>query len=181
LSGRVLTARVLGPALAVALLSVGVVIALRLAPAAPAVPAGSAIGEPPAARAADEARARRREDGGEPIAAAPLATGAGPPFADEDEYLRELARLNRTDQRRALELVHQGERWYSASGVRAEARQAMGITLLVDLGEMAEARARARRFLAEHPSSRYRPLVQGVTGIHPRPSAPDDGPPTPGE
>jgi len=181
LSGRVLTARVLGPALAAALLVVGVVIALRLAPAAPVIPTGSAIGEVTEARAADEARAPRRKNGGDPVATAPLAAGAVPPFADEDEYLRELARLNRTDQRRALELVHQGERWYSASGVRAEARQAMGITLLVDLGEMAEARARARRFLAEHPSSRYRPLVQGVTGIHPRPSAPDGGPPTPGE
>jgi hypothetical protein len=46
----------------------------------------------------------------------------------------------------------------------------MGITLLVDLGEMEEARARTRRFIELHPESRYRPLVQGVTGIHPRPT-----------
>ncbi len=176
MSGRVLRARVLGPALVAVLLAVGAVIALWLAPAAPAVPAGSAIGEVSAARGADEARLRRREDAGAGAAAAPNGDGAGPPFADEDEYLRELARLNRTDPRRARALVRQGERWYSASGVRAEAREAMGITLLVDLGEMEEARALARRFITEHPTSRYRPLVQGVTGIHPRPSRPDGGP-----
>ncbi len=111
--------------------------------------------------------------------ASPVAQPS-PPFANEDDYLRELARLKRTDQRRALELVRQGEVWYSASGVRAEARQAMGVTLLVDLGEMEEARARARNFLAEHPTSSYRPLVQGVTGIHPRPGGPDGGPLGPG-
>lgn len=99
------------------------------------------------------------------------------PFATEDDYLRELAQLNRTDKRRALSLVEKGEAWYQASGVRAEARRAMGITLLVDLGDMDEARVRTRRFIAEHPDSAYRPLVQGVTGIHPRPSGPRGAPP----
>jgi hypothetical protein len=48
----------------------------------------------------------------------------------------------------------------------------MQITLLVDLGQMAEARQLARRFIVAHPQSRYRAVVQGVTGIHPRPSGP---------
>jgi hypothetical protein len=48
----------------------------------------------------------------------------------------------------------------------------MIITLLVDLGRMDEARARVDRFLEAYPNSRYRPLVQGKTGIHPRPSGP---------
>jgi hypothetical protein len=96
-----------------------------------------------------------------------------PPFASEEDYLRALDRLNRTDKRSALELVRKGDDWYSSSGVNAEARKAMHITLLVDLGEMAEARARTRRFIAEHPTSQYRRLVQGVTGIHPRPSGPE--------
>jgi hypothetical protein len=95
-----------------------------------------------------------------------------PPFADEDDYLRTLETLNRTDKPRAFELVEKGESWYPATGEKTEARQALGITLLVDLGNMEEARARTRRFIAEHPTSRYRPVVQGVTGIHPRPSAP---------
>ncbi len=58
-------------------------------------------------------------------------------------------------------------------GPEAEARHAMGITLLVDLGQIEEARALTRRFIVEHPESVYRPLVQGVTGIHPRPSGPN--------
>jgi hypothetical protein len=96
----------------------------------------------------------------------------GLPYASEDDYLRDLEELNHTDKRRALELVEKGEVWYPNSGVRTEARQALGITLLVDLGNMEEARARTRSYIAEHPKSSYRPLVQGVTGIHPRPGAP---------
>lgn len=98
------------------------------------------------------------------------AEHSGSPYPNEDEYLRALEQLNATDKPRALELVQLGEHWYPNSGVRAEAREAMGITLLVDLGDMQEARVRTRRFIAEHPESPYRPLVQGVTGIHPRPS-----------
>jgi len=101
-----------------------------------------------------------------------LAASSGPPFASEDDYLRALEQLSQTDKQRALELVRKGNGWYSGSGVRAEARQAMGITLLVDLGEMAEARVLTRHFIAEHPTSPYRQLVQGVTGIHPRPTGP---------
>jgi len=102
----------------------------------------------------------------------PKTGSTQPPFATEDDYLRTLDQLNQTDKRRALELVQKGDDWYASSGVRAEAREAMGITLLVDLGEMEEARARTRRFIAKHPQSTYRPLVQGVTGIHPRPTGP---------
>jgi hypothetical protein len=94
------------------------------------------------------------------------------PFASEDEFLAELARLNVEDKEAALVLAEAGERWYGATGVRAQARRAMAITLLVDLGRMPEARDRTRRFIEKYPRSRYRPLVQGATGIHPRPGRP---------
>jgi hypothetical protein len=100
------------------------------------------------------------------------AVAREPPFASEDDYLRELERLNAVDKSAALELVERGSQWYPNSSVRQEAREAMGITLLVDLGRIDEARERVRRFIAEHPRSRYRPLVQGKTGVHPRPTGP---------
>jgi hypothetical protein len=49
----------------------------------------------------------------------------------------------------------------------------MIITLLVDLGRMDEARERALAFIKAYPKSSYRPLIQGKTGIHPRPYGPD--------
>jgi len=100
------------------------------------------------------------------------AVAREPPFASEDDYLRELGRLNAVDKITALELVERGAEWYPGASVRQEAREAMGITLLVDLGRIDEARERTRRFIAEHPRSRYRPLVQGKTGVHPRPTGP---------
>jgi hypothetical protein len=106
--------------------------------------------------------------------ALPVASGAPrAPFADEPSYIRELWRLNETDKSRALQLARDGERWFPNSGVGEEARRAMVVTLLVDLGRMKEARDEVRRFIEQHPDSRYRPLVQGVTGIHPRPGPPN--------
>lgn len=109
-----------------------------------------------------------------PPSAAPAPTVSAAPDVpsrpeSEDAFLAELERLNVTDKPRALALAEAGERWYSDRGVKAEARQAMRITLLVDLGRMEEARALVRQFLANAPDSRYLPLVQGVTGVHPRP------------
>jgi len=184
-SGGILTARCWAPPLAAALLAIGVAIALwPAAPEPPSAPLTVAAVATSAGHTNEETGTPRAADGidggTEPHPTASPAARSLPPFASEDDYLRELARLNRTDKRQALELVRQGDGWYSASGARAEARQAMGVTLLVDLGEMAEARARARRFLAEHPESSYRPLVQGVTGIHPRPSGPEGLRTTPG-
>jgi hypothetical protein len=92
--------------------------------------------------------------------------------ASEDAFLQRLLELNRTDKPRALELARRGEGWYSDEGVRAEARKAMIVTLLVDLGHMSEARTEARELIRRYPESRYLPLVQGVTGIHPRPGGP---------
>jgi len=134
----------------------------------PSEPAASAVAVEPAALAP------------EPAPATPIARAApgvkreanAPPFADEDDYLRTLERLGHSDKSRALELVEKGEGWYPGAGEKAQARRALGITLLVDLGNMAEARARTERFIVEYPDSRYRPLVQGVTGIHPRPTGP---------
>ena len=90
----------------------------------------------------------------------------------EQAYLRELFRLNGVDKPRALAYARQGDAWYPSAGVGAEARKAMAITLLVDLGDMEAARRETRSFIATYPNSAYRPLVQGVTGIHPRPHGP---------
>lgn len=83
-----------------------------------------------------------------------------------------LADLNHTDKQAALVLAEKGEQWYAPVGRLAEARRAMRITLLVDLERMTEARALTHEFIERHPESPYRHLVQGVTGIHPRPSGP---------
>jgi hypothetical protein len=90
----------------------------------------------------------------------------------EREFLEQLRELNVTDKHAALTLAQKGETWYSATGTLAEARRAMRITLLVDLERMAEARAFTREFIEQYPTSPYRKLVQGVTGVHPRPSGP---------
>jgi hypothetical protein len=94
----------------------------------------------------------------------------------EQAYFRELSRLNAVDKPQALQLARQGDGWYGATGANAEARKAMAITLLVDLGDMEQARRETRAFIAAYPQSSYRPLVQGVTGIHPRPSGPRPAP-----
>jgi hypothetical protein len=158
--------RVAGVVLAVTLLAVIVTMVLRRVPAPETRRTSQAVlTDPVSSEIQKQSPPAPSESSGLP--------GAGLPFLSEDDYLRELERLNRTDKRRALELVEKGDAWYPVSGVRAEARKAMGITLLVDLGQMQEARVRTRRFIAEHPTSAYRPLVQGVTGIHPRPSGPN--------
>ena len=108
------------------------------------------------------------------VVAIVFATGmrsSGKPDS-ERSYFRELARLDGVDKPAALTLARQGDDWYPSTGVNAEARKAMAITLLVDLGNMEEARRETRAFIARFPQSSYRPLVQGVTGIHPRPSGP---------
>lgn len=93
--------------------------------------------------------------------------------ASEDEYLHDLARLNLVDKSRALALARKGDEWYPSRGRGAEARKAMAVTLLVDLGHMDEARDETRRFIDAYPDSPYRTLAQGVTGIHPRPRGPE--------
>ncbi len=90
----------------------------------------------------------------------------------EEAYWHELSRLRSTDQAGALAFARKGDEWYSNTGGTAEARKAMAITLLVDLGKMEDARRETRAFIAAFPSSPYLPLVEGVTGIHPRPHGP---------
>lgn len=111
--------------------------------------------------------------------ASPIAgSTAGPPAAashrpeTEDQFMRELMQLESTDKQAALTLAQKGEAWYSGSGKPAEARKAMIVTLLADLDRMDEARALARGFMTAFPDSEYLPLVQGATGIHPRPHGP---------
>lgn len=92
--------------------------------------------------------------------------------ATEEVYWSELEKLQRTDKENALVFALKGDEWYSPTGKPAEARRAMIVTLMVDLGRMEEARVRTRDFISQYPNSPYRRLVQGVTGIHPRPGAP---------
>lgn len=107
-----------------------------------------------------------------PRATASLAPEFTTPPASPELYWKELEELERTDQKRALDYAFAGEEWYPEQGKAAEARRAKIVTLLVALGRMPEARERTRRFIELYPNSPYRRLVQGVTGIHPRPGAP---------
>jgi hypothetical protein len=114
---------------------------------------------------------RSREQSADVPVEAPLRS-AGESAPSEESFFQELERLQATDKARALTLARKGEAWYLPTGELAEARKAMIVTLLVDTGDMTEARQLARQFIAAFPSSDYRPLVQGVTGVHPRPSGP---------
>ncbi len=91
-----------------------------------------------------------------------------------EQYWVELEELERTDKQQALQYALLGDEWYEDEGKPAEARRAKIVTLLVDLGRMQEARERTRRFIEQYPQSPYRRLVQGVTGIHPRPGKPPE-------
>lgn len=86
--------------------------------------------------------------------------------------MHELMQLESTDKESALALARRGETWYPSNGRAAEARKALIVTLLADLNRMDEARGLARAFMAAFPGSEYLPLVQGATGIHPRPHGP---------
>lgn len=95
------------------------------------------------------------------------AVAVGPPEAEA--VLRELDRLRQSDPKLALERALAADATLPERGAMAEARRALIVTLLVDSGRMADARQRTREFLESYPTSEYRPLVEGVTGIHPRP------------
>lgn len=89
---------------------------------------------------------------------------------DAEQLLRELEPLSITDKPLALSRALTADARLSPAGVLAEARRALIVTLMVDTERMPEARERAREFMRRYPQSRYLPLVQGTTGIHPRPT-----------
>lgn len=89
---------------------------------------------------------------------------------DAEQLLRELEPLSITDKPLALERALAADARLSSEGVMAEARRALIVTLMVDTERMPAARERAREFIRRYPESRYLPLVQGTTGIHPRPT-----------
>jgi hypothetical protein len=91
-------------------------------------------------------------------------------MSEEEAVLRQLEPLAVTDKPRALELALAADRRLPESGIMAEARRALIVTLLVDTQRMAEARSRAREFFRLYATSRYVPLVRGVTGLHARPT-----------
>jgi hypothetical protein len=100
---------------------------------------------------------------------ASIATSSVTAEPKEQRVLRVLEPLAVTDKSRALALALEADETLPASGIFAEARRALIVTLLVDLQRMPEARQRAREFSRSFGESRYLPLVQGVTGVHPRP------------
>lgn len=104
-----------------------------------------------------------------PITASVAAPRPAPEL-DAEELLRRLEPMAVTDKPRALALALEADAQLSERGVLAEARRALIVTLLVDTQRMPEARDRAREFIRNYAQSRYLPLVQGVTGLHPRPS-----------
>jgi hypothetical protein len=109
--------------------------------------------------------------GATPTRAASFTTPARLPLVPEDEaVLRQLEPLSVTDKPRALELALAADRRLPDKGAMAEARRALIVTLLVDTQRMAEARSRAREFFRLYATSRYVPLVRGVTGLHSRPT-----------
>ncbi len=93
-------------------------------------------------------------------------------IAQLNDSLRTLEQLSATDKQKALAHARETAEIFPKTGVQAEARSAKEITLLVELNRMSEARQLVYEFIKTHPDSRYRPLVQGVTGIHPRPTGP---------
>jgi hypothetical protein len=168
-------ARSRGAALAALVVILGGVVYLLTRPA---TPRHARSGEPPAT--IETAASAVTEPAAAPSSAVtitarpvPSTSLVDPRPESEAAYMRELSRLARTDKPAALSLAKRGDEWYSDTGDTAEARKAMVVTLLVDLGSMEEARVLTRRFIAAYPSSPYRPLVQGVTGIHPRPHGPE--------
>jgi hypothetical protein len=90
--------------------------------------------------------------------------------ADDSEHLRELQRLRSADPDLALARALDEDARRPDTGGVAEARRALIVTLLVDEGDLQAARERARDYTKRYPESRYLPLVQGLTGVHPRPS-----------
>ncbi len=93
-------------------------------------------------------------------------------IAQLNNSLRTLEQIAATDKQKALDYAQDTAELFPETGVQAEARSAKEITLLVELDRMSEARQLVHKFIKTHPDSRYRPLVQGVTGIHPRPTGP---------
>lgn len=108
--------------------------------------------------------------------ASSAAPGPAPPSdvaPAEHDYLTRLKDLRTTDRRAALAWIERGDAWYAPTGRAAEARSATRITVLVETGDMKRARRLTREFIERFPESPYRRLVQGQTGIHPRPGAPE--------
>jgi len=116
----------------------------------------------------------------EPVTPVALKAVAGPTTqavavnsvveSDDVVILRQLDQLAASDKPRALEFALAADELLPDTGVFAEARRALIVTLSVDVQHMSEARERAKQFIAAYPTSPYLTLVQGVTGLHSRPS-----------
>ena len=123
---------------------------------------------PPVARAVATAPPAVQKPDAALVPASITSNGSGN-LPDAEALLRQLEPLAVSDKPRALALALEADQRLPDSGVYAEARRALIVTLLVDTERLPEARAWARRFTLNYPDSRYLPLVQGASGVHPRP------------
>ena len=80
------------------------------------------------------------------------------------DNLSRLRLLEPTDPAQALVVAEEGHRMFP-SGVFAQEREALAISALVRLGQHAEARARAKSFVAAYPESHFVERIRRLTDI----------------
>ena len=161
-----------GRTLWLALLAVGLVVAILLRPTQKEREPDETL-EPRRATSqhltSDEAREFEVEvvDPAEAgIAPASVASAAEP--ANESDLVSMLAALWEREPDRALALAEQGEKRFGDSP-RAVERRLFEIKALVKLGRIGSARTRAERYLAAYPPGPMTDEVERLTGVHRRP------------
>jgi hypothetical protein len=110
------------------------------------------------ARARDRETVHRVSVRGEPQISPP--DGAG---TDEFRLLRAARQAVGDRPERALALTDEHAQRFP-SGMLGQEREAIAIEALVKLGREAQAKARARSFVAAHPSSPYRSRIETAIG-----------------
>jgi hypothetical protein len=100
-----------------------------------------------------------------PTPAAPATPAIdGDPLAAEVAHLARLRAIQDGDPAAALALSAEGSQRFPR-GLFAQEREAIAVGALVRLGRVAEARTRARAFLAAYPRSSFAERIEKLTGI----------------
>jgi hypothetical protein len=139
----------------------------RNVPIAPSAPENT-VPEPVVAEPAGSAQPSSTASFAPP--AAPPAQAPSPAPAErasvlqaESEFLRTARRALRSgDYRSALAILNQSRARFP-NAILSQEREALSIEALAQSGARDEARARARRFLSEHPDSPHRSAVQELS------------------
>jgi hypothetical protein len=118
---------------------------------------------PAAAGAPSPAGAAGVEGAPAAIAESAAPAGAGDPLAAELELVGRLRALGDGDPARSLALATEGNQRFPG-GLFVQEREASAIAALVQLGRVAEARARARAFLAAYPRSSFAERIEKLVG-----------------